>query len=51
MNENLIEIDSYKNQLLASVTHDLRTPLSSISAYVDIMLEDVTKVIEGSKVN
>lgn len=33
--KNLKEFDKYKDQLLASVTHDLRTPLIGINFMLD----------------
>lgn len=33
--KNLKEVDKYKDQLLASVTHDLRTPLIGINFMLD----------------
>jgi signal transduction histidine kinase len=39
-NEQLVELDTLKDEFVSSVSHELRTPLTSISGYVDLMLED-----------
>jgi signal transduction histidine kinase len=39
-NEQLLELDTLKDEFVSSVSHELRTPLTSISGYVDLMLED-----------
>lgn len=39
----LKEIDQYKDLFLATVTHDLKTPLNSILAQVQISLNQVSK--------
>lgn len=36
-NRNLELVDKYKNKLLASVTHDLKTPLNSICIFLDLV--------------
>lgn len=42
MNQNLRELDSYKNKLLASVTHDLKTPLNCINTFIELMINEVS---------
>jgi two-component system phosphate regulon sensor histidine kinase PhoR len=39
-NEQLVEIDTLKDEFVSSVSHELRTPLTSISGYVELLLED-----------
>jgi signal transduction histidine kinase len=38
-NERLEELDRLKDEFVSLVSHDLRTPLTSISGYVELMLE------------
>lgn len=40
--QNLKEINEYKDLLLASVSHDLRTPLGSIIGFLEILMEKIT---------
>ena len=39
-NEQLVELDTLKDEFVSSVSHELRTPLTSISGYVELLLED-----------
>lgn len=39
--EKLKEIDLYKDQLLASVSHDLRTPLNGVVGILEILMENI----------
>jgi signal transduction histidine kinase len=39
-NEQLLELDTLKDEFVSNVSHELRTPLTSISGYVELMLED-----------
>jgi signal transduction histidine kinase len=39
-NEQLVELDTLKDEFVSNVSHELRTPLTSISGYVELMLED-----------
>ncbi len=41
INERLTAADTLKTQFLASVTHELKTPLSTITGYSEMMLEGV----------
>ena len=41
-NEQLVELDTLKDEFVSNVSHELRTPLTSISGYVELMLEDET---------
>ncbi len=40
LNQQLSEVSQRKSDMLAIATHDLRSPLSTILGYVDLMLED-----------
>ncbi|HEX6788341.1 MAG TPA: HAMP domain-containing sensor histidine kinase [Gaiellaceae bacterium] len=40
-NEKLMEADKLKDEFVALISHDLRTPLTSIMGYVELALEDV----------
>ena len=35
----LLNLDSYKNQLLASISHDLRTPLNGLNGMLELSIE------------
>ena len=39
-NRHLVELDPMKDDFVASVSHELRMPLTSINGYLDLMLED-----------
>jgi signal transduction histidine kinase len=46
---NLRELNIYKDRLLASVTHDIKTPLNNSISYLRLALEeknDITKIKE-----
>lgn len=36
-NQKLLDLDIYKNKMLASVNHDLRTPLNCISTIINLL--------------
>lgn len=42
--QNLKEINDYKDVLLATVSHDLRTPINSIICYLEMISEEVKNV-------
>ena len=39
--QNLKEINNYKDMLLATVSHDLRTPLGAIIGFLEILMEKI----------
>lgn len=39
--EKLKELDTYKDQLLATVSHDLRTPLNGVLGVIELLLETI----------
>ena len=39
-NQQLVELDTLKDEFVSSVSHELRTPLTSISGYVELLLEN-----------
>jgi K+-sensing histidine kinase KdpD len=42
LSQNLRELDQYKNSLLASVTHDLKTPLNCINSFIEVMMVELS---------
>lgn len=47
----LMSLNNYKNQLLASVSHDLRTPLNGINGMLEISIEKTTDLEVLSHLN
>jgi signal transduction histidine kinase len=43
-NQRLLELDRMKDDFIGVVSHELRTPLTSISGFLEIVLEDSTKL-------
>jgi signal transduction histidine kinase len=41
-NESLLELDRFKDRMLGLISHDLRSPLTSIRGYVELMLDEET---------
>jgi signal transduction histidine kinase len=39
-NQQLVELDTLRDEFVSSVSHELRTPLTSISGYVELLAED-----------
>ena len=48
-NEQLLESDRLKDEFVALISHDLRTPLTSIMGYVELALEDVGEPIDDER--
>ena len=40
VNENLVEMDQRKNEFISTVTHELRTPITSIRAFSEILYDN-----------
>jgi signal transduction histidine kinase len=49
-NDHLNDLNNTKNKLFKIIAHDLKTPLSSIEAFTDLMLQDDVDCSEEEKV-
>jgi signal transduction histidine kinase len=48
-NEQLVESDRLKDEFVALISHDLRTPLTSIMGYVELALEEVGEPLDDER--
>jgi signal transduction histidine kinase len=48
-NDQLVEADKLKDEFVALISHDLRTPLTSIIGYVELTLEEVGPELDAER--
>jgi signal transduction histidine kinase len=48
-NERLREVDRLKDEFVGLVSHDLRTPLTSITGYTELLREDAAAVLDDDQ--
>jgi signal transduction histidine kinase len=51
INDNLIKLDAEKNKFIGIAAHDMRTPISSIYSFSDLMLTTYTKDLTPDLLN
>jgi signal transduction histidine kinase len=50
-NESLLELDRFKDRMLALISHDLRSPLTSIRGYVELLLDEETGPLDEDQMH
>lgn len=48
-NESLLELDRFKDRMLGLISHDLRSPLTSIRGYVELLLDKETGELDENQ--
>jgi signal transduction histidine kinase len=49
-NHSLLELDRFKDRMLALISHDLRSPLTSVRGYVELLLDEETGPLNDDQV-